>query len=183
MRRIASMATPRSTALTMSYTVRQATDTAVSASISTPVCPVTLTVARTASPSRSAVMSISTLLMASGWQSGISSWVFLAAMMPAMRAAPSTSPFLALPHQACADQECRNAGRRQPRNTRGREDAALARHHAVSRHRGEAFGDGERGDEGLQVAVVDADEPRFQEQGALHLALVVHFQQHVHAEP
>ena len=35
--------------------------------------------------------------MASGWQSGISSCVFLAAMMPAMRAAASTSPFLASP--------------------------------------------------------------------------------------
>src|ERR1700716_3867965 len=42
-------------------------------------------------------MSIAILVMASGWQSGISSCVFFAAMMPAMRAAPSTSPFLALP--------------------------------------------------------------------------------------
>ena len=33
----------------------------------------------------------------SGWQSGINSCVRLAAMMPAMRAAPSTSPFLASP--------------------------------------------------------------------------------------
>ncbi len=45
----------------------------------------------------SGAMSISTLETASGWQSGISSWVRFAAMMPAMRAAPSTSPFLALP--------------------------------------------------------------------------------------
>src|ERR1700752_277920 len=79
--------------------VRQATDTAVSASISTPVGPVTLTVARTVQPASlaSAVMSSSTLESASGWQSGISSEVRLAAMMPAMRAVPSTSPFLALP--------------------------------------------------------------------------------------
>ena len=34
--------------------------------------------------------------MARGWQSGISSCVFLAAMMPAMRAVASTSPFLAV---------------------------------------------------------------------------------------
>ena len=32
-----------------------------------------------------------------GWHSGINSWVRLAAMMPAMRAVPSTSPFLASP--------------------------------------------------------------------------------------
>ena len=42
-------------------------------------------------------MSTSTLVIGSGWQSGMSSCVRLAAMMPAMRAAPSTSPFLALP--------------------------------------------------------------------------------------
>src|SRR5437879_8301706 len=79
--------------------VRQATDTAVSASISTPVGPVTLTVARTMQPGSflSGVMSRVTFDSASGWQSGISSEVRLAAMMPAMRAVPSTSPFLALP--------------------------------------------------------------------------------------
>ena len=42
-------------------------------------------------------MSTATLVSASGWQSGISSCVRFAAMMPATRAAPSTSPFLALP--------------------------------------------------------------------------------------
>src|SRR5262249_16633473 len=42
-------------------------------------------------------MSIAILESASGWQSGMSSCVFLPAMMPAMRAAPSTSPFLASP--------------------------------------------------------------------------------------
>src|SRR3954466_15001207 len=79
--------------------VRQATDTAVSASISTPVGPVTLTVARTMQPGSflSGVMSIVTLGSASGEHRGVSSEVRLAAMMPAMRAAPSTSPFLALP--------------------------------------------------------------------------------------
>src|SRR5215470_7552755 len=79
--------------------VRQATDTAVSASISTPVGPVTLTVACTMHPGSfaSGVMSSSTLDSASGWQSGISSEVRFAAMMPAIRAVASTSPFLALP--------------------------------------------------------------------------------------
>src|SRR5262245_1515413 len=42
-------------------------------------------------------MSTAILDSASGWQSGMSSLVFLPAMMPAMRAAPSTSPFLASP--------------------------------------------------------------------------------------
>src|SRR5215475_4849308 len=79
--------------------VRQATATAVSASISTPVCPVTLAVARTIRPGKVSSGSMSTAILesASGWQSGMSSLVFLPAMMPAMRAAPSTSPFLASP--------------------------------------------------------------------------------------
>src|SRR5215510_1213281 len=79
--------------------VRQAIDTAVSASISTPVCPVTLAVARTIRPGKVSSGSMSTAILesASGWQSGMSSLVFLPAMMPAMRAAPSTSPFLASP--------------------------------------------------------------------------------------
>src|SRR6266702_1261677 len=79
--------------------VRQATDTAVSASISTPVGPVTFTLARTRQPGSFASGSMSTVTFdsASGWQSGMSSEVRLAAMMPAMRAVPSTAPFLALP--------------------------------------------------------------------------------------
>src|SRR5882762_3207479 len=79
--------------------VRQAIDTAVSASISTPVGPVTFTVARITQPGSvwSGAMSTVTFDNASGWQSGINSEVRLAAMMPAMRAAPSTSPFFALP--------------------------------------------------------------------------------------
>ena len=66
--------------------VRQATETAVSASISTPVWPVTLTVACTTKPGSacSGSMSTATLVIGSGWQSGISSCVRLAAMMPAM---------------------------------------------------------------------------------------------------
>src|SRR3981189_3268384 len=45
----------------------------------------------------SGVMSSVTFDSANGWHSGIRSDVRLAAMMPAMRAVPSTSPFLALP--------------------------------------------------------------------------------------
>jgi hypothetical protein len=56
-------------------------------------------VARTVSPGnvRSGAISTAILESGSGWQSGMSSCVRLAAMMPAMRAAPITSPFLALP--------------------------------------------------------------------------------------
>src|SRR5499426_403536 len=79
--------------------VRQPTATAVSASISTPVWPVTFTVARTTRPGSLGSGSMSTAMLETGrgWQSGISSCVRFAAMMAAMRAAPSTSPFLALP--------------------------------------------------------------------------------------
>src|SRR5262249_7313655 len=79
--------------------VRQPTATAVSASISTPVWPVSFTVARTMRPGslRSGSMSTATCETGRGWHSGISSWVRLAAMMAATRATPSTSPFLASP--------------------------------------------------------------------------------------
>src|SRR5580704_11416295 len=79
--------------------VRQATDTAVSASISTPVWPETFTRAVTRTPGSlaSGVTSTSICDNSRGWHSGISSWVRLAAMMPAMRAVPSTSPFFASP--------------------------------------------------------------------------------------
>src|SRR6185437_4533867 len=79
--------------------VRHAIETAVSASISTPVCPVTFTVARTRKPGSEGWgwISISTLVIGNGWHSGMSSCVRFAAMMPASRAAPSTSPFAALP--------------------------------------------------------------------------------------
>src|SRR5438874_2844180 len=239
--------------------VRQATATAVSASISTPVCPLILTLARTISPGRRWSGSMSTAIceMASGWQSGISSWVFFAAMMPAMRAAPSTSPFLALPlrtrssvdmaiatrpsatatrsvaalaetstmraspplarwvnlgvrakgsprraevalvvgkqrarrrrnirlpHQALADQEGRNADRGERLEIGGAGNSALADGDAVARDfwRQQAAGR-QRGVERLEVAVVDADQPRAPPQRALKFALIVDFEQHVHA--
>src|ERR1041385_4823102 len=217
--------------------VRHATDTAVSASISTPVWPLSLAVARTVSPGRfaSGTMSSSTLVSASGWQSGINSCVFFAAMMPAMRAAPSTSPFLAsplstrssvfalittrpcatatrslaaladtstirasprplkwvsfaiasfgcrhpcglrvtreqrfggggnifLPHQAFADQERGDAGLFKAGEVGRGEEPALADHDTLARdHRREALGRLELGLEGLQVAIIDADQTR-----------------------
>src|SRR5258708_16518763 len=51
----------------------------------------------------SGVMSSVTFDRANRWHSGIRSEVRLAAMMPAMRAVPSTSPFLALPETISAN--------------------------------------------------------------------------------
>ena len=78
--------------------------TAVSASISTPVRPATFTRAVTLIPGSlaSGMASTSTCVSSSGWHKGINSCVRLAAMMPAMRAAPSTSPFFALPSRTIA---------------------------------------------------------------------------------
>ena len=65
----------------------------------------------------------------------------------------------------------------------GVEDAALADHDAVARdQRGQPLAGRQRGLEGLEVAVVDADQARFEPQRALELGFVVHFEQHVHAE-
>ncbi len=62
-------------------------------------------------------------------------------------------------------------------------DAALGDDDAILRHeRGEAFGRRERRLEGLEVAVVDADEAAIELQRALGLGLVVHLGDGVHAE-
>src|SRR5262249_37355070 len=269
--------------------VRQATDTAVIASISTPVWPVTLTIACTTRPGSlwSGWTSTAILVIGSGWQSGISLWVCFAAMIPAMRAAPSTSPFLALPcstrsrvftvittrpsatasrsvaglvetstmrasprsprwvsvgagflagivtsssadfatdflayflagflvlraigspggagaprrlreqragrpfdialtHQALADEEGADADAREPGEVVGRRDPALADDDAIARYvRRELLARGQRGIEGLEVAVVDPDQPRFQLERTVELVGIVHLEQHVHAE-
>src|SRR5579859_2284234 len=84
--------------------VRPATLTAVSASISTPVLLVVRTVAVIATPGRSSRSSqrTSMWLSGSGWQSGISSAVRLAAITPAICATVSTSPFLIWPARMSA---------------------------------------------------------------------------------
>ena len=99
----ASIRMPRSTALTMSYTVSAAIDAAVNASISTPVRPVVRTVASISTVSAPSARR-STLIaeIGSGWHSGIRSAVRLAAMIPASRATPNTSPFLASPERISA---------------------------------------------------------------------------------
>src|SRR5690606_9000720 len=79
--------------------VSAAIEAAVSASISTPVRPLSLQLACTSIELAVSSMtkSMETLLSLTGWQSVIRSAVFLAAMIPARRATPRTSPFFASP--------------------------------------------------------------------------------------
>ena len=190
-----------------------------------------------------------------GWQSGISSCVRLAAMMPAIRAVPMTSPFLAVAGEDHVEGLCRHrdgalgdgealgdrlsptstmlaaprlsrwvrrlrghwlpilpplspqAGppsrrRRRPRASgsrrRGYAPMPIAPQAAISAGvkmplsptRRRSFGtsgasrlaDRQARLEGAEVAVVDADQPRVQFQRAVELGLVMHLEQHVHAE-
>ncbi len=80
-----------STAFTMSWRVSPAMATAVRASISTPVCPVVLAVAVIPMESTPNSKSIFTELNGIWWHSGISSLVFFAPEIPAMRAVARTS--------------------------------------------------------------------------------------------
>ncbi len=79
--------------------VRAVTATAVKASISAPVLAVQRTRLSIRMPGRAAsgVQSTSTSDSGSGWHSGISSLVRLAAWMPAMRATIRTSPLGSVP--------------------------------------------------------------------------------------
>src|SRR5574343_107722 len=79
--------------------VSRATLAAVRASISTPVWPLHWAVARhtTALSAGNTSKSTATRVRAMGWHKGMRSLVRLAPMMPARRATPSTSPFLAVP--------------------------------------------------------------------------------------
>jgi len=81
-----------STALVMSTSVRQATETAVNASISTPVRSAVRAVAVTTTPASSTTRSTVTPDSPIGWHSGTRSGVRLAPMIPATRATASASP-------------------------------------------------------------------------------------------
>src|ERR1700745_147901 len=90
---------------------------------------------------------------------------------------------VAFAHEAFADEQGRNADRRQVVEIRGRKDTALAHDNAVRRDlRRQAPAGGERRLKGLEVAVVDADQPRAQAQRPFELGFVVDLQQDVHAE-
>src|SRR3954447_5063367 len=82
--------------------VSAATEAAVMASISTPVRPSTDASASTSTPPSTTSARTSTWSSPSGWQSGISVPVCLAAWMPAIRATPRTSPLGASPAETAA---------------------------------------------------------------------------------
>src|SRR4051795_1903646 len=82
--------------------VSAATEAAVMASISTPVRPSTDASASTCTPPSTTSARTSTWSSPSGWQSGISVPVCLAAWMPAIRATPRTSPLGASPAETAA---------------------------------------------------------------------------------
>jgi hypothetical protein len=96
------ISTPLSSALTMSTNASAATDTAVSASISTPVRSAVRTVASMRTPSsvtsRSTTAPCTPITCASGSSSGVR----FAAAMPEMRATASTSPFGTAPSRIAA---------------------------------------------------------------------------------
>lgn len=97
-----SMTIPRSMLLHMSYMVIRVVWVACSASISTPVLPVVSARTRQCTVCSCAFSSMSICDRAKGWHKGISSAVFFAAMMPAILAIPSTSPFLWVPARICS---------------------------------------------------------------------------------
>ena len=71
----------------------------------------------------------------------------------------------------------------EPGEIVGRIEAAFRHDDAIARNFWrQGFAGGERRLEGPQVAIVDADQPRPQLQGALQFGLVVDFNQNVHAE-
>src|SRR6516225_437854 len=90
---------------------------------------------------------------------------------------------VAFAHDAFADEQGRNADRRQVLEIGGRKDSAFAHDNAARRDpRRQSLAGGERRLEGLEIAVVDADQPRAQAQRAFELVFVVDLQQDVHAE-
>src|SRR5262249_33788775 len=89
--------------------------------------------------------------------------------------------YIRLPHQAFANEKGADARASKPDHIGMSEDAALGDDDVVLRHaRGQCLGNGKIGDEGLEVAVVDADEPRVEEARAVELCRTVHFRKHVH---
>src|SRR5579871_586165 len=90
---------------------------------------------------------------------------------------PRRGRHVVLTHQAFADQECRDAGFGEASNILRREDAALADDDAIARHQArEPLGGGQRGLEGFQIAIVDADQPRSEAQRAFDFLGIVNLE-------
>ena len=89
---------------------------------------------------------------------------------------------IVLPHQALADKEGPHPRAGKALAVGVGVDAAFAdQQRACGRERGEAFGGGEIGGEGFQIAVVDPDQARLQRVSTGHFGLVVDLDQNVHA--
>src|SRR5262245_13015424 len=89
---------------------------------------------------------------------------------------------VALPHQAFADQEGRDAYAGEVREIGGRGNSTLADGDALPRNlRCQPLAGGERGLEGPKIAVVDADQPGTAAERPVELVLVVNLYQNVHA--
>src|SRR5260221_2307330 len=86
----------RERALHISYIVSAATEAAVNASISAPVFAVTLTIVSMITFFLFKEIFTWQSSVIRGWQSGINSWVFFAAAIPAKIAVWKTGPFLVI---------------------------------------------------------------------------------------
>ena len=87
-----------------------------------------------------------------------------------------------LPHQAFADQEGRNADPAEAGEVVRRVEPAFADHDAAGRHLWrQFFADRERGLEGAQITVVDADQAGTQREGALKLIFLMNLNKNIHA--
>jgi hypothetical protein len=85
-------------------------------------------------------------------------------------------------HQRFTDQETLGPGGNHALDVGGAVDAAFAHQLAVGGdQRGQPFGGAQIGLHDLEIAVVDADQLRFQLQRPLQLGFIVHLDQHVHA--
>ena len=88
-----------------------------------------------------------------------------------------------LPKQALADQKTVHTGIRQLQHIGMGTYAALGDQETVGRHmRRKLLRNLQAGPQCLEISVVDADQLRFQPQGAVQLVPVMHLGQHVHVQ-
>src|SRR5262245_24510346 len=86
-----------------------------------------------------------------------------------------------LAHQAFADQECRNPGALEARKIGRGIESALGYHNPVrGNFRRQLFADCKRRAERPQIAIVDADQPRFQLERSLQFNFIMNFNQDIH---
>ena len=90
---------------------------------------------------------------------------------------------IGLAHQCLADQKAARTRGGEAVEVGGGADPAFGDDDAVRRHlRRQPFGGAEIDRQRLQIAVVDADQPRVESEGAVELGPIVHLDQHVEAD-